>query len=61
MKDESQKKITKRIFEMRETEIPHNPYTHEQRKLASIAEGDLRKLSKCQKEKFEGELGRTGG
>lgn len=58
MKDESQKKITKRIFEMRETEIPHNPYTHEQRKLASIAEGDLRKLSKCQKEKFEGELGR---
>lgn len=29
-------KITNQIFDMQETEIPHNPYDHEQRKLSSI-------------------------
>ena len=27
-------KITNQIFDMQETEIPHNPYDHEQRKLS---------------------------
>ena len=52
-------KITNQIFDMQETEIPHNPYDHEQRKLSSIEKGDIGKLRNCQKEKFEGQLGRV--
>ena len=44
---------------MQETEICHNPYDHEQRKLFSIESGDLRQLRRCQKEKYEGRLGRV--
>ncbi len=51
--------LVKKIFEMQELEIPHQPYSHEQRKLASIEEGNLQKLRKCQKERFEGKLGKV--
>ncbi len=58
-KHNHQKNLVKKIFEMQELEIPHQPYSHEQRKLASIEEGNLGKLHKCQKEKFEGKLGKV--
>ena len=51
--------IVNKIFDMQETEICHNPYDHEQRKLFSIESGDLRQLRRCQKEKYEGRLGRV--
>ena len=59
MKDDIRENLARKIFDMRETEIAHNPYDHEQRKIASIKAGDVRQLKKCQREKFKGKLGRV--
>lgn len=59
MEENLKRNIVNKIFDMQETEICHNPYDHEQRKLFSIESGDLRQLRRCQKEKYEGRLGRV--
>ena len=53
MEENLKRNIVNKIFDMQETEICHNPYDHEQRKLFSIESGDLRQLRRCQKEKYE--------
>lgn len=59
MKEDINQNLTQKIFDMQETEIPHNPYEHEQRKLKSIETGNIPQLKKCQYERYEGELGRV--
>ena len=44
MEENLNRNIVNKIFDMQETEICHNPYDHEQRKLFSIESGDLRQL-----------------
>lgn len=58
MEENLKRNIVNKIFDMQETEICHNPYDHERRKLFSIESGDLRQLRRCQREKYEGKLGR---
>ena len=50
-------KITNQIFDMQETEIPHNPYDHEQRKLSSIEKGDIGNCVTVRRKSLKGNLG----
>ena len=43
MEENLKRNIVNKIFDMQETEICHNPYDHEQRKLFSIESGDARR------------------
>ena len=58
-KDLAHKELNRLVFASQESEIPHNPYSHEARKLKSIEEGSLELLQKCQEEVWVGELGRV--
>ena len=51
--------ISKVVFHHQETEIPHNPYEHEARKLDCVRAGDFDLLKKCQNEAWFGEYGRV--
>ena len=51
MEENLKRNIVNKIFDMQETEICHNPYDHEQRKLFSIESGDLRQLRRCRNDK----------
>lgn len=51
--------VFKKVFSHQESEIPHNPYDHEVRKLESIQNGDLDLLAKCQREVWTGQLGKV--
>ena len=57
--DLARKELNSLVFSTRESEIPHNPYSHEARKLKSIEDGCPEQLKKCQEEVWVGRLGKV--
>lgn len=57
--DLARKELNSLVFSTRESEIPHNPYSHEARKLKSIEDGSPEQLKKCQEEVWVGRLGKV--
>ena len=51
--------LGKVIFDSQESIIVHNPYAHEQRKLACIRKGDETWLIACQQERWTGVIGQV--
>lgn len=57
--DLARKELNSLVFSTRESEIPHNPYSHEARKLKSIEDGSPEQLKECQEEVWVGRLGKV--
>lgn len=49
--------LQRRIFDMQESEVAHNPYEHETRKLYCIETGDAERFIDCQYERWSGKIG----